>query len=694
MSEVVADHRIPDEEKLEFEADVPQLMSVLIDGVYSAKELFLRELVSNASDALSKFISQKNSLDTAGYTTESLSNLKIQIVLNKAKKTISIIDNGIGMTRSDLKTYLGSIASSGTKKFREALDQSGGDLSSANVDGLIGQFGLGFYSSFLVASRVDVLSKSSKDEGYLWSSDGSSHYTLRPHEVDFLHGTVVVLHLKEGEDDVYLSSDKIIELVKKHSFLIPRPIHLIYEEEAKEEPKAEKAEEQDEDVKEIKGEDDEEAEKPEVAAEAAAEAATEEVSKKTRVVEKRINFEVPVWTKKVEDIPEEDLKKFYKTLSNDYDDYLAVQSWHFEGTVNLRILLFIPKHARMDFFEKPLEKAKNIKIYNSNVFVTDSLTLDVVPEWMSFVVGAVSSSDFPMNISREFPQGTTVMTLLKKKLPKCIAEMIGRLERDSQKFDKFYKEFSTSVKLAVRQTDGPTQEQFARFLRYPTNLDAKALSLDEYVEQLPAESKQILILTGLNAKDVKESVYLDAYKDKHVLLMSDAIDEIMLQGFKSYRDHPFQMISSEGISGAVASDAEEFARLKEYIQAQLKDKVERVELSSRLGTVPATLITTKYSNSSTMENIIKSHPGAANNPIYAMMMPSSKKIFEVYTEHPVIRELNGLLAGGETEQTAKYVKFLYESTLMAGGFTLDDKRSFIDDLNRVFTEAIGNSKRE
>lgn len=649
------------QETYDFEADVPQVMSIIINSVYSSKELFLRELISNASDAISKLMTEKQKLEDAGYPTVPMCNYKIQVISNPKEKTLTIRDNGIGMTKADLKNFLGSIASSGTKKFREAFDKS----KDKNIDALIGQFGLGFYSSFLVAERVDVLTKHPKDEGYVWSSNGSNTYSIAPYSLDE-HGTSVILKLKDGEEE-YLKADRLTDLIKKHNMYIKYKIVLVTEKEP--EKKESKEGEVEGEVEEIK----------------------EETKEEKQVEEKVINNEIPVWTRKVEEIPEEDLRKFYKTLSNDYDDYAAVQSWHFEGMIDLKILLFIPKKARMNFFERNNEKNNNIKLFNSNVFVTDDLGKDVVPDWMNFVVGAVSSSDFPMNVSREFLQGKSTMNLLKNKLPKCIAEMIKKLERDSAAFDKFYKEFSSNIKLAVRQYTDTQQESFARFLRYYTNKDNKKMtSLEEYLERNP-QSKQILILTGLNKREVENSLYLEGYQDREVLLMHEAVDEIMLQGLKTFQSIPFQMISSEGVlelnesPDTKAEDEKEEPKGDEFIEFVkdlLKDKVEKVEYSTKFANLPGILLTTKYSSSSAMENIIKSHPGAESNPMMMMMM-QTRKIFVLNPEHSLVNTIKNFISSGDKEGAKRYIMFVFNSALLGLGFSMEDKPLFVKRLYEI-----------
>lgn len=670
LLENLSNIKIQEKETFDFEAEVPQVMSLIINSVYSSKEMFLRELISNASDAISKVKTRKNELESSGYSTYPIGSYKIQVIPCKTTNKLIIKDTGIGMTKSDLIAFLGSIASSGTKKFREALNNNG---KKADLDSLIGQFGLGFYSAFLVADKVEVITKNPMDEGYYWSSTGGNSYEISKYDTkDLLHGTTIILSLKEGEKE-YLEASRLIDLVKKHSLYIKYPISVFVEKEVEDKQDTTIDGEDANAVEEIKDDDD-----------------TTEGSKKKKVVEEQIiNNEIPVWTKKVEDIPQEDLTKFYRTISNDYDDYAAVQSWHFEGMIDLKILLFIPKRAKMNFFEKNQEKNTNIKVFNSNVFVTDDLGKDVVPDWMNFVVGAVSSSDFPMNISREFLQGKAVMNLLKTKLPKCVAEMLKKLEKDTEKYNQVYKEFSSNIKLAVRQYSDAQQETFAKFLRYTTNQDHNTLiGLEEYLNKVGEDQKQILYLTGLSKKEVETSLCLEGFKDKLVLLMPEAVDEIMLQGLRKFRGLDLQNISIEGVEcGSPIS--EETKKEYEGFTNKIKEilKVERVEISNRFESVPVSILTAKYGNSSTMENILKAQPGAESNPMFMMMM-KSKKILEMNIESPVVKQLKRAFDEGKMEEFDFNINFLYNAALVGSGFTLDDKSSFIKDLYSILHKAV------
>ncbi|OQS55291.1 HSP90 [Ecytonucleospora hepatopenaei] len=650
------------EETFEFGVEVPQLMSMFINSVYSSKDMFLREAVSNASDAITKFVGIKSELDGEGYSTHMYSDLKIEIIPDKENKTLIIRDNGIGMTKDDLKNFLGNIAASGTAKFREALA-----TNKESVESLIGQFGLGFYSLFLVAEQVDLISKNPRDKAYFWSSKGQTGYSIKEYEEDlsFSHGTSIFLRLKEGEE-AYLSSEKLIELVKKHSMYIKYPIFVESEVKVKKEAKKENKDEVEE-VKEENENKDNKEEKKDVEE-------VEETVKEMKVVN---NSEVNVWKKKVSEVSKEDLQKFYTHISGDTNEFLAVESFQFQGLVEVKLLLFIPSKQRMNFFIKQEEKAKNIKIYNNNVFITDSLPRDVVPEWMDFMYGAVTSSDFSLNISREFLQGKTALKILKSKLPKSIASMIKECMKDEKKAETITAEFAKNIKMAVQTTTDNTQEEFAKFLRYYTNQEKKLIGLDEYMNLIGEEEKQILYLTALNQKDIENSIFLDAYKDKHVLLMTDASDEIMMQGFKQYKGMDLQNISVEN-SGA-EEPMPEFDEFKKKIAEVLKEKVEKVVVSKRYKSLPATLLTQKFGYSSTMESIIKFNSNVENNMMYQMML-GMKKVLEVNPENEFIQKIKAEFDAGNEEKTVELINFMYQATVVGCGYPSDNTTGFIRKL--------------
>ncbi|KAL6122269.1 hypothetical protein NUSPORA_00685 [Nucleospora cyclopteri] len=651
-------------EKHKLGVNTSELLELISKHVYSTKDTFLREAVCNASDALTKLFTSKEQLEKEGYKTCMYGDLKIEIIPDKENKTLIIKDNGIGMTKDDLINYLGSIATSGTAKFRELIDSG---INKENADTMIGKFGIGFYSLFLVAARVEVATKSVRDRAYLWKCDGTEEYSIEETEYDQLHGTTVFIRLREGEEE-FLNSDKLIDLIKKHMMNIKYPIGVQVEKEVEEE-KEEKKEGEETVVEEIK----------------------EEVKKKKVQEMKIVNSEVNVWKNNLNEIPVEELQKFYKQLSNDYEDYLAVESFNLQGIVAVKMLIFFPKKSKINFFQKPSEMAENISIFNNNVLITKKLNRDIAPEWMDFVHVAVSSPDFSLNISREFLQGKSALNILKNKLPKCIASMASNLvTKDKEAFDILVKEFAPAIKRAVRMTSEGIQKSFAQLLRYPTNKSETAVSLEEYCNTIEKTEKQILYLTALSMDEVKNSIYLDGYKDRTVLLMGDVDDEIMLQGFKKFNDLPFQNISAEGVLGVDGKLAEEekFTEFEEFtkkIQEILKEKVEKVLITKNFSNVPASIITTSYGHSSTMEQIIKANSASEKNMMVQMML-QMKKIFIISHENDFIKMIKKEFDEGNMEKVEEYVKFLHQAISVGCGFPVEEKNSFIRSLFKVISK--------
>ena len=635
--------------KFTFQTEVNRMMKLIINSLYRNKEIFLRELISNASDAIDKIrlLALSNSKEL-----ETNPELHIRIKADKENKALHIMDSGIGMTHQDLINNLGTIAKSGTADFLAKM-QDPSKSEGLDMNDMIGQFGVGFYSAFLVADRVVVTTKHNDDKQYIWESDANSFsITEDPRGGTLKRGSVISLYLKEEAQD-FLEEDTVRELIRKYSQFINFPIRMwsskTVEEEVpvEEEAKPEKSEDdvEDEDAKVEEAED----EKPK----------TKKVSKTTWDWT-LINDSKPIWTRKPAEVTEDEYTSFYKSLTKDSSEPLTQTHFIAEGEVTFKSLLYVPKVQPSESFNRYGTKSDNIKLYVRRVFITDEFN-DMMPNYLSFIRGVVDSDDLPLNVSRETLQQHKLIKVIKKKLVRKVLDMLKKIDKEA--YEKFWKEFSTNIKLGVME-DPSNRSRLAKLLRFQTSNGKGVTSLAEYKERMKAKQEHIYYIAGANRAEVEKSPFVERLLSKgyEVLYLVEAVDEYCISALPEFDGKKFQNVAKEGFQlNESEKSKKNFESLKSTFEplvkwlndVALKDQISKAQVSERLSNSPCALVAGVFGWTGNMERLAMSNAHQKSDDPQRTYYLNQKKTLEINPRHPLMRELLRRVEADEADDTAK-----------------------------------------
>ena len=614
-----------------FQTEVGQLLHLITHSLYTNKEIFLRELISNASDALDK-------MRYLTLTNDDFKSLAFEPKINIEFKdgdnpTLTLNDSGIGMSQQDLEENLGTIARSGTKNFLENM--SGNEKKDSQ---LIGQFGVGFYSCFMVADKVDVSTKKAgEDEAWLWTSDGQSGYEISK-EVRKEPGTSITLHLNEDGKE-FASRWRVENLVKKYSDHIDFPIFLTYDEI-----------DYDKDGKE----------------------------KSSKSKTDQINDAKAFWTRAKSDLKKKDYIEFYKSLSYDTEDPFDWIHTKAEGNLEYTLLFYIPKTASPDIYRTDYQTG--VKLYVNRVFITDD-EKELLPTWLRFVKGVIDSSDLPLNVSREILQQNRIMSKIKSNAVKKILNKLKDISKDKDKYATFFDQFGRLIKEGVYQ-DFDHKDALTDLLRFKSTKEAGLVSLKEYVDRMDSDQKSIFYITGQKESSLRNSPLLEIYdkKDIEVLILDDEIDEIIISSVPNYDEKDLKSVNRSGAADDEDADKDSEKSTKPVLKKMKKvlgDKVKDVKVSSRLSDSPSCIVADENDPTAQMQEIMKSMGQTG--------MPAIKPILEINPNHEIVEKLKSMTRQKSFDDIAL---LLYEQALIQEGVTLEDPAGFVNRLNKAISNGL------
>jgi len=711
-------------EKHEFQAEVSRLMDIIINSLYTDKNVFLRELISNAADALEK--ARFHSVQDESFLGDT-KDMEIKIEHDPEGKTLTIIDTGVGMSKADLINNLGTVAKSGTTNFLEAMAE-GGDAN------LIGQFGVGFYSAFLVADKVSVTSKCNDDPvQHVWESSADASFTVvdDPRGNTLGRGSRVTLHLKEDAHE-YLAEDKLKEAAKKYSQFIQFPIYVKVKKEVDadaEEDDDDDDKEDDEDKDDVETKDDDEEEKEEKKA----------PTKKTVYEWEQVNTQKAIWLRAKEDVTEEEYNEFYKSISKDYLDPLAYTHFNAEGEIEFKSILFLPKKAPMDMMDNYHTKKAEVKLFVRRVLVAEKFD-DLLPRYLNFVRGVVDSDDLPLNVSREQLQQNKIMKVISKKLVRKVLELMKRLakegdgdDEDEEKDDdedkedkgekeekadkkdeettweKFWKEFNKNLKMGCYEDDSNRSKLSKLLLFTTTKSEGKEINLDKYLDRMQESQESIYYMSGDSFGVMSKAPALQIFKKKdiEVLMLTDHLDEPCIQKLADYEGKKFVSIQKADVKlDESEEEKKRFSKLKDmykpltdWWKEKLTDltekgamkeagvKIEKVEVSKRLTSSPVVVVTSQFGYSAQQEKVMKAQSFQNKDQINMM---SGRKTLEINPNHAVVADLLSKVKASKDDAAAlDTAQVLFQTALIESGYEIADPSALVNRVYRLMSKELG-----